>query len=144
MRIIMAILLALVFVGSSFAQSVDVVIGEDVFEVECVVLTTPVKIDGEETVPLWGIMASLIGDYDEDLEREVGANLLSGWKTCQEEPITVRDAVWDDPDGEELLVDMVVSSDPSCYDFIRYGRGFVTPSISQQMWWRGHFVNHCI
>ena len=41
MRIIMAILLALVFVGSSFAQSVDVVIGEDVLEV-CVVLTTPV------------------------------------------------------------------------------------------------------
>ena len=144
MRIIMAILLALVFVGSSFAQSVDVVIGEDVLEVECVVLTTPVKIDGEEIAPLWLALAGLIQERDEDFGLELTADLLGAWTTCGDELLTVRDEVWGDPDGEELLVDMIVSSDPSCYDSIRYGRGYVTPSISEQMWWRSIFVDNCI
>jgi hypothetical protein len=57
--------------------------------------------------------------------------------------LTVRSAVWDDPDGEETLVYMVESDDASCYSYIGWGRD-TGDTLAERMQWRSRFISSCI
>jgi len=60
-----------------------------------------------------------------------------------EDKLTVRSEVWEDTDGDETLVDMVISEDASCYSYIEYGRN-QSFSVSDRMFWRQQFISACI
>ena len=57
--------------------------------------------------------------------------------------LTVRSPVWDEPEGEETLVFLVVSDDASCYSYIEWGRDN-SDTLAERMKWRQYFVNECI
>ena len=57
--------------------------------------------------------------------------------------LTVRSPIWDDPEGEETLVFMVVSADASCYSYIEWGRD-EDDTLADRMYWRQFFINRCI
>ena len=57
--------------------------------------------------------------------------------------LTVRSPIWDDIEGEEELVYLVVSDDSSCYSYIEWGRD-ASDSLAERMKWRQNFINRCI
>ena len=137
----------------------DATIGSDggEFTVSCTVLTTPLRGGGENahrdlTLTLWQMIFSLIEQQGVELEGELLAlseSLDSALSDCvsgteDTESLTVKSTVWEESDGDLILIDMVVSDDSLCYIMIDVARDteFTTPS--QRMMARQQFITDCI
>ena len=127
-----------------------------VFAVIAVVVALAIPVGAQSLGFLASLMKAVVEEYGidnvigvlEELgyigEGEVAVNEnVAEPTTVNADDLTVRSAVWDDAEGEETLVYMVVSDDTSCYSFIRWGRD-TGDTLAERMGWRQRFINDCI
>ncbi len=129
---------------------------QKVFAVIALVIVLAMPVGAQSLGFLTSLMKAVVEEYGietvigvlEELgyigEGEVAVNEnVTEPTTVNADELTVRSAVWDDVEGEEVLVYMVVSDDAFCYSYIEWGRG-TQDTLAKRMKWRQRFINRCI
>ena len=148
----------LLLVGPVSGQNwveIDLGVG-GIFSVDCNVLTTSMRDESGEDLPyfmpLWNMLMLMAEHYAvEDDEqsaehRAIWDALVTAQEGCSTKPVelTLKNSIWDDPEGDLILIDMVVSDDALCYIMIDLARDVAFATPSERMMARQQFITDCI